>query len=563
MPSNFSENAPCSLIRLPRELLHAITSHLTNSDIKHLRAASKAFQTTVLLRLDRVFLSANPLNIRVFRAIADHEDFRHRVKEIVWDDARLTDTDYSIDTDYGLHRINPGLLRAKDIPEDCPAWFERGRRDTLMWRFNVVEGGWNGNTIPDDVMSLEDCWQYYKKLIKEQKAVLETAADIEALRYGLHRFPSLRRMTLTPAAHGLYMGNPLYQTPMFRAFPETFAYPIPRGWPGNEETSTPPEIYGWGHDEEFNRLTYGPDGTPREDPGCTLEEYKNIWRGFRVILRTLAQCEHSISEFVMAIHHRSTGMNCHIFDRPCQEYHDFVALVSKPGFRRLDLALCTGFQEGDEWCSFRSGLLRDALAAATGLEHFSISSDMDIDASGFPSQIEVLEDDSKAFLPLLAVFPVKNWPRLKHFGIIRFYVYQSELMTLFEALPFSLRSLEVSYMAFVEDGSGYMTLLNSLREKLSWKDRAPGQRPQIQIRLDRDSFSRRGRYVSVDKAASSFIYSDASRDVPNPFGKEVYSLNLVEGLGAVDRSHLAPSFEIPFTVGGGHSLELIQYQPYI
>ncbi|KAM3427389.1 hypothetical protein MY4824_009475 [Beauveria thailandica] len=553
MSSNVSENAPCLLLQLPEELLDEVTSHLTNGDIKRLRAASKAIQNIVLLRVDRVFLSANPLNIQVFRAIADHEEFRHRVTEIVWDDARLIDTDYS---------LGQGLLRAKHIPEDCPAWFQRGRRATLMWRFDVADEAWNGNKIPDDVMSLEDCWQYYKKLIKEQKVVLETASDIEALRYGLHRFPSLRRLTLTPAAHGVYLGNPLYQTPMIRAFPETFAYPIPRGWPGDEERTTPPELYGWEGDEEFNRLIYGPDDTLRPEPGCTLEEYKNIWRGFRVVLRTLAQSEHSISEFVMAIHHRSTGMNCHIFDQPCQEYDDFVALVSKPGFRRLDLALCTGFQEAEEWCSFRSGLLRDALAAATDLEHFSISSNMDIDVYGFTPQTEVLEDmDAESFLPLLSVFPVKNWPRLKHFGIIRFYVRQSELMTLFEALPLSLRSVEVSYMAFADENYSYMTLLERLREKLSWKDHEPGQRPQIQIRLSREHRAAPGRYVSVDKAANRFIYRDASEDVPNPFGSKVNNNNPVEGLGAVDRSHLAPSFEIPYTLGG-RAPELILYQSY-
>ncbi|OAR03975.1 hypothetical protein LLEC1_07863 [Akanthomyces lecanii] len=553
MSFKVSENAPCLLLQLPKELLDEVTSYLTNHDIKRLRATSKALQNIVLLRVGRVFLSANPLNIQVFRAIADHDEFRHRVTEIVWDDARLIDTDYS---------LGQGLLRAAHIPEGCPARFRRGRRAALMWRFNVAEEVWNGNKIPDHVMSLEDCWQYYKKLIKEQRAVLETASDVEAPRYGLCRFPSLRRLTLTPAAHGVYMGNPLYQTPMLRAFPETFAYPIPRGWPGDEESSTPPELYGWQGDEDFNRLIYGPDHTLRPEPGCTLDEYKNIWRGFRVVLRTLAQSEHSISEFVMAIHHRSTGMNCHIFDQPCQEYDDFVALVSRPGFRRLDLALCTGFQEAEEWCSFRSGLLRDALAAATDLEHFSVPSNMDIDVYGFASQTEVLEDpDAESFLPLLSVFPVDKWRRLKHFGISRFYVHQSELVTLFAALPLSLRSVEASYMAFVEQDCGYTTLLESLREKLSWRDRALGERPQMQIRLSREQRAAPGRYTRVDKAATRFIYRGALEHVPNPFGSEANNNNPVEGLGAVACSHLAPSFEFPYTLGG-RAPELTLYQPY-
>lgn len=80
----------------------------------------------------------------------------------------------------------------------------------LEWRFDRATG-------LDDVTSLQDCWQYYKKLTKEQRAVLESASEFEALRCA----------TPTPAAHGVYMGSPLYQTPMLRAFPETFAYPMP------------------------------------------------------------------------------------------------------------------------------------------------------------------------------------------------------------------------------------------------------------------------------------------------------------------------------------------------
>lgn len=78
-----------SVPALPFELWDAISSHLPNRDIKSMRLVCKQFHNAARLRLHRVFLSANPLNIEVFRAIADHDTFRHRVKEIVWDDARF------------------------------------------------------------------------------------------------------------------------------------------------------------------------------------------------------------------------------------------------------------------------------------------------------------------------------------------------------------------------------------------------------------------------------------------------------------------------------------------
>jgi hypothetical protein len=74
---------------LPLELWDCIESHLSNADIKSLRLACKQFNNTVFLRLNRVFLSANPVNIEVFRNIASHDKFRHQVNEIIWDEARL------------------------------------------------------------------------------------------------------------------------------------------------------------------------------------------------------------------------------------------------------------------------------------------------------------------------------------------------------------------------------------------------------------------------------------------------------------------------------------------
>jgi hypothetical protein len=76
-------------IALPLELWREITSYLPNRDIKSMRLAAKQFSYAVELRLQRVFFSANLLNIKGFRAIADHEKFRHQVIEIIWDDARL------------------------------------------------------------------------------------------------------------------------------------------------------------------------------------------------------------------------------------------------------------------------------------------------------------------------------------------------------------------------------------------------------------------------------------------------------------------------------------------
>lgn len=56
------------------------------------RQTCKALEILVPLRLSRVFTSANPLDIKVFHAIADHAKLRKQVTEIVWDEARFTES---------------------------------------------------------------------------------------------------------------------------------------------------------------------------------------------------------------------------------------------------------------------------------------------------------------------------------------------------------------------------------------------------------------------------------------------------------------------------------------
>lgn len=75
---------------LPVELILLICARLSNSDIKSLRLTCTRISNIAQLRLTRVFLSADPTNIRVFRAIADHEQYRKQITEIIYDDARFT-----------------------------------------------------------------------------------------------------------------------------------------------------------------------------------------------------------------------------------------------------------------------------------------------------------------------------------------------------------------------------------------------------------------------------------------------------------------------------------------
>lgn len=135
-----------SLPVLPSELWGYITSHLSNTDIKSLRLACSQFNNAVFLRLDRVFLSANPLNIEVFRNIASHNELRYQVTEIIWDEARFprgpqrtpeTDEGHELLSDedkpdnkkewaknYHLDYREDILERHKYEANECPKWFK-------------------------------------------------------------------------------------------------------------------------------------------------------------------------------------------------------------------------------------------------------------------------------------------------------------------------------------------------------------------------------------------------------------------------------------------------------
>ncbi|KAL4982214.1 hypothetical protein BDW68DRAFT_192356 [Aspergillus falconensis] len=127
--------------------------------------------------------------LRPSREIADSEKFRHSIKEIVWDDARLLN----------------GPLQTP-IWTDLPSAAAQGR---------------SPHSCPSYI-----CWQYYQNLVQQQEDVIIFNKDADAMAYGLPRFPALERITVTPAAHG-WIFAPLRETPMIRAFPRGFNYSMP------------------------------------------------------------------------------------------------------------------------------------------------------------------------------------------------------------------------------------------------------------------------------------------------------------------------------------------------
>lgn len=522
------------LVGLPAELLASILSHLPNCDIKSLRLTCGFFHATAKLRLNRIFLSANPRDVEVFRAIADHETFRKGIIEIIWDDAVIREPELEeFDSEEEIEN------RLAEEADGCPLWFSRECEEN---NFNL-KGRYQYDILdrPDRAIAaqlpLRESWAYFRQLRSQQQDVISTGADAAALRHGLARFPSLHTITITPAAHGNLL-FPLYETPTIRAFPCGFNYPIPRGWPTTGEGEPVVKMPPWAD----------------EDGGS--EDERDKWRGFRIVMRTLTQQaeEHRVSELILNAHQLDTGLNCRIFERPCPEYHDLVVLLRRPGFRRLDLSLAVGGQEFLGWPAFRSTFLKRALSEiGPDLEHLSLTTDVhaDLDTWTF---LQPSGGRMSHYVPLLStVFPIDRWPCLRHFGLSGFLVTQEDLLSLLSALPATLRSLELGNLYFLDGVGHWRGLLDDMRDRLGWRDRPANTRPRVAIRVGEiDNQRRSGRAVWVDADVAKFLYGDGK----NPFGRHdgEFPTQVNKGHAGVVRDAFDPEFERPYV----EPLELMQ-----
>ncbi|KAH7140069.1 hypothetical protein B0J13DRAFT_609188 [Dactylonectria estremocensis] len=355
-------------------------------------------------------------------------------------------------------------------------------------------------------------WNYYQKLIQQQDEVLASGADIDAFRYGLECFPSLTRITITLATYG-FPFLPLHQTPMIRSFPYGFNYLIPRTWPTIEHDE--PEAHLWNNE------------------GPSDEEIKNKWRGFRVITRILAQELHNISEFIVNVHCLNTGLNCHIFDQPNEEYNNFVKMLQRPGFRHLHLSLLVGGLEDQDWSSYRNGYLQLALAEAKDLEHMSLHTNVSRDPSG--RRIDRLSGGSiEHFIPLRSIFPIDKWPRLQRLGLSGFLGPGGPRDAL------GLRTIKV-VKDYQDTGGHYKGLLCEMHDTLDWRYRPVEERPKITFRID--LFIRRpGKSIWLSRAAEEFIYGNG----PNPFGQENdKSPHRVRKAAGIETDEFNPAYQRP------------------
>ncbi|OAA78833.1 F-box domain, cyclin-like protein [Akanthomyces lecanii RCEF 1005] len=498
-----SPNETVILLRLPPELLENISALLPNSDIKSLRQACSGLCKLVHLRLTRVFLSPDPRNIKVFRAIAEHDDHRHAIREIIYDDARLKTSWLTTHLRTDEQQQSPGTATEEDEEELTP--WERYRLRTEPPRSACA---------PSAAPSTGSA----------RLRAVESGADEAALAYGLARFPNLARVTVTPAAHG-FLHAPLYQTPMIRALPAGFNYAVPRGWPCVALASLA-DTSAWVPDA---------DTTPAQ-----VAAVRSCWRGLRLVLRQLAEeievqrQQLVVPELVMDVHGLNTGLNPHMFAQATTpDYAHLQTILAQPGFRRLDLPLMLGGLVVERWACLANGFFRGLLAKARDLEHFRLAGD----AEEGPSA--TVPAGSTKHCPLARVLPVSRWKRLRHFGLYRIPVQVNDLLAVLTSLPESLRSVELSFLLFADkDATGYRGLLEEMRTRLRWHERQSVYRPKVLIGLPVMGAKQPGRGIWLGKEISAFLYGDG----PNPFATSASVATY--GMGVM-KDEFEPEYERP------------------
>lgn len=453
---------PAGLSSLPPELGDYIASFLTNRDIKSLRLKSSSVCRIVALRLERVFIGANPRNIQVAYEVANHETFRTRVQEIIWDGTYL---DWEGST----------ICESSTVPSSQLDWYIQSCRNSIALLGTTER--WPGDVARmrqlAAAMGPVESIEIYKELLRGQSSVLESGADIKAFEYALNRFTSLRRVTISNKTHGrLFM--PVYQTPMIRSFPYGFVHALPR---------------------------------PFLAPCFQNNKERKTWvtRGVRNTLRALAKHgKHNVSEFII-----DEEMVFGIGLNDETTLADLYSLVQRPGFRRLHLHNRHPIQ---------AYKLLEKARTLHSLRFRLVDYDPSHRWDAWAAQAS---DRVPVQMNTYLEFPMPLSQSLQKLAITGYGVDADSLATALAPLA-SLRSLElrsVSFYHWIHGRSGMRVMrsrnardfLYALRDKTDWRSRP--LRPKVTIIFSQDVSCFVGKLLKIDSEVNKFLYEDGE----NPF----------------------------------------------
>jgi hypothetical protein len=235
-----------TILDLPAELLELVCAHISKLDIKRLRLASKQLASSIYLRIDRVYASPNRANIDYLYHILSHPRYKHRVREIVWDDACLEEYPtlssfreaILFDERETTRLIESRLEEAIWIyGDDNPEYHALEHDDLFESDGRLTEAAKEILLRYDDqfsrevlarnatMMGIEDSYTLYQDLYREEQAIMEQQSDVDAFQQALMGFPRLKRITFTTEVWRPCTLSPRYNTPFHRSLPVGFRKP--------------------------------------------------------------------------------------------------------------------------------------------------------------------------------------------------------------------------------------------------------------------------------------------------------------------------------------------------
>lgn len=116
-------------------------------------------------------------------------------------------------------------------------------------------------------------------------------------------------------------------------------------------------------------------------------------------------------------------------------------------------------------------------------------------------------------------------------------------MSLLKVLPATIRTVELSFLCFLNDGDSYKALLDEMRDTLDWRTRDAAVRPKVKIGLD---VSRTavvpGRAIWLEREVDSFLYEGGPCLFPREDGPD----DAKDGNGGTIRDEFQPEIDGPW-----------------
>lgn len=169
--------------------------------------------------------------------------------------------------------------------------------------------------------------------------------------------------------------------------------------------------------------------------------------------------------------------------------------------------------------------------ASPDIVHFSLQINDDYDKTRILNPEQYCPINPENLVPLSDILPVVNdkWKNLQYFSLSGLLVRHEELFSVLASLPPSIRSVELSYLEFVEDRyHNYHDVLFGIRDTLDWAQRVESERPSLKLHT-RSGALDRVSYYCYDDAAYNFIYHGG----PDPFERPPISGNSASFTGQV------------------------------